>query len=225
MLESIFTQAGALTLANVLAASAAALILGLIIACIYMLNDNYTKNFVITLSLLPALVGIVIMLVNGELGTSVAILGAFGLVRFRSLPGSSKEIAFIFFAMAVGLATGMGFIVFAAIITVMIGLVFTLLNKLNFGGSTKSEKKELRITIPEDLDYTGVFDDLFEEYTSFHDLHRVKTTNMGSMFELFYSIKLKDATKEKAFIDDLRCRNGNLTIILNKAERNPDLYL
>lgn len=190
-----------------------------------MLNDNYTKNFVITLSLLPALVGIVIMLVNGELGTSVAILGAFSLVRFRSLPGSSKEIAFIFFAMAVGLATGMGFIVFAAIITVMIGLVFTLLNKLNFGGSTKSEKKELRITIPEDLDYTGIFDDLFEEYTSFHDLHRVKTTNMGSMFELFYSIKLKDATKEKAFIDDLRCRNGNLTIILNKAERNPDLYL
>lgn len=225
MLESIFTQAGALTLANVLTASAAALILGLIIACIYMLNDNYTKNFVITLSLLPALVGIVIMLVNGELGTSVAILGSFSLVRFRSLPGSSKEIAFIFFAMAVGLATGMGFIVFAAIITVMIGLVFTLLNKLNFGGSTKSEKKELRITIPEDLDYTGIFDDLFEEYTSFHDLHRVKTTNMGSMFELFYSIKLKDATKEKAFIDDLRCRNGNLTIILNKAERNPDLYL
>ena len=224
MLESIFTEAGALTLTNVLLSAGVALVLGLIIACVYMLNDNHTKSFVITLTLLPTLVGIVIMLVNGELGTSVAIVGAFSLVRFRSIPGSSKEIAFIFFAMAIGLATGMGFITFAAIMTVIISLVFLLLNKLNFGGS-KVVQKELRVTIPEDLDYTGIFDDLFEKYTTYHDLFKVKMTNMGSMFDLYYTIKLKDPATEKALIDDIRCRNGNLTIICSKAERNPDLYL
>ena len=224
MLESIFTQTGALTITNVLLASGVALVLGFVIACVYMLNDNHTKSFVITLTLLPILVGIVIMLVNGELGTSVAIVGAFSLVRFRSIPGSSKEIAFIFFAMGIGLATGMGFLTFAAIMTVVISLVFTILNKLNFGGSN-TVQKELRVTIPEDLDYTGIFDDLFEEYTSFHDLHKVKMTNMGSMFDLYYTIKLKDPAKEKALIDNIRCRNGNLTIICSKAERNPDLYL
>ncbi len=224
MLESIFTQASALTITNVLLASGVALVLGFIIACVYMLNDNHTKSFVITLTLLPILVGIVIMLVNGELGTSVAIVGAFSLVRFRSIPGSSKEIAFIFFAMGIGLATGMGFLTFAAIMTVVISIVFTILNKLNFGDS-KVLQKELRVTIPEDLDYTGIFDDLFEEYTTSHDLYKVKMTNMGSLFELYYTIKLKDPANEKALIDNIRCRNGNLTIICSKAERNPDLYL
>lgn len=224
MFDSIIKSTEGLTLTNVLLCTGVALILGLFIAFIYMLGERHTKNFVITLTLLPLLVGIVIMLVNGELGTSVAIVGAFSLVRFRSLPGTSKEIAFIFFAMAIGLATGMGFLAFAALMTIIISVVYLVLNKLNFGNSRHIEK-ELRITIPEDLDYTGIFDDLFEEYTNSHELNKVKTTNMGSMFDLHYAIELKDESKEKEFIDALRCRNGNLTIICSKSERNPDLYL
>lgn len=224
MFDSIIKSTEGLTLTNVLLCTGVALILGLFIAFIYMLGEIHTKNFVITLTLLPLLVGIVIMLVNGELGTSVAIVGAFSLVRFRSLPGTSKEIAFIFFAMAIGLATGMGFLAFAALMTIIISVVYLVLNKLNFGNN-KHIEKELRVTIPEDLDYTGIFDDLFEEYTNSHELNKVKTTNMGSMFDLHYSVELKDESKEKEFIDALRCRNGNLTIICSKSERNPDLYL
>ncbi|MBQ9765783.1 MAG: DUF4956 domain-containing protein [Lachnospiraceae bacterium] len=225
MLESIFSQTETLTLTNVLLSSGAALFLGFIIACVYILSDtDRTKSFVITLTLLPALVGIVIVLVNGELGTSVAIVGAFSLVRFRSIPGSSKEIAFIFFAMAIGLAAGMGFITFAALMTVIISIIFLVLNKLNFG-ATKTVQKQLRVTIPEDLDYTGVFDDIFEEFTSSCELTKVKTTNMGSMFDLYYTLRLKDATQEKALIDKIRCRNGNLTIVCSTIAKNPELFL
>ena len=224
MLESIFSTSESLTLANVMLCSGAALILGLIIACVYMASKNYSKNFVITLTLLPLLVGIVIMLVNGELGTSVAIVGAFSLVRFRSIPGTAREIAFIFFAMGIGLATGMGFLLFAAIMTVIISLAYLLLDKLNFGVN-KKVRKQLRITIAEDLNYTEVFDDIFEKYTSYNELEKIKTTNMGSMFDLYYIVELKDASKEKEMIDDIRCRNGNLTIICGKVEKVPDLYL
>ena len=224
MLESIFSTSESLTLANVMLCSGAALILGLIIACVYMASKNYSKNFVITLTLLPLLVGIVIMLVNGELGTSVAIVGAFSLVRFRSIPGTAREIAFIFFAMGIGLATGMGFLLFAAIMTVIISLAYLLLDKLNFGVS-KKVRKQLRITIAEDLNYTEVFDDIFEKYTSYNELEKIKTTNMGSMFDLYYIVELKDASKEKEMIDEIRCRNGNLTIICGKVEKTPDLYL
>ncbi len=224
MLESILSTSETLTLTNVLLCAGVALILGLIIACVYMSSKNYTKNFVITLTLLPLLVGIVIMMVNGELGTSVAIVGAFSLVRFRSIPGTAREIAFIFFAMGIGLATGMGFLLFAAIMTVIISLAYLLLDKLNFGVS-KKVRKQLRITIAEDLNYTEVFDDIFEKYTSYNELEKIKTTNMGSMFDLYYLVELKDATKEKEMIDDIRCRNGNLTIICGKVEKTPDLYL
>lgn len=155
------------------------------------------------------------MLVNGNLGTSVAVLGTFSLVRFRSVPGSSKEIAIIFFAMAVGLATGTGFLTFAAMITVMIGLVFFVLGKFSFGESKENEK-DLRITIAEHIDYTEIFEDIFKEYTSKYKLQRVKTTNLGSMYELEYHITLKDVKKEKEMIDSIRCRNGNLTVICGR---------
>lgn len=224
MLESILSTSETLTLTNVLLCAGVALILGFVIACVYMSSKNYTKNFVITLTLLPLLVGIVIMMVNGELGTSVAIVGAFSLVRFRSIPGTAREIAFIFFAMGIGLATGMGFLLFAAIMTVIISLAYLLLDKLNFGVS-KKVRKQLRITIAEDLNYTEVFDDIFEKYTSYNELEKIKTTNMGSMFDLYYIVELKDASKEKEMIDDIRCRNGNLTIICGKVEKVPDLYL
>ena len=147
----------------------------------------------------------------------MAVLGAFSLVRFRSVPGSSKEISSIFFAMVVGLATGMGYITYAILITVIIGVVFFILSKANIGDS-KNQKKELKVTIPENLDYTDIFDDIFIKYTKSNVLSRVKTTNLGSMYELSYEIEMLNPTKEKEMIDEIRCRNGNLTIIRGRVQ-------
>lgn len=204
-----------LSITNALICTGAALICGLIIALVYMIHSTYTKSFVISLVLLPALIGVIIMMVNGNLGTSVAVLGAFSLVRFRSVPGSSKEITSIVFAMAVGLATGMGYVTFAGLITVLVSLVLFLLSRTPFG-ETRSAR-ELRVLIPEDLDYTAVFEDIFAQYTRTHQLNKIKTTNLGSMFDLYYHITLKDPAQEKALIDALRCRNGNLTIVCNHS--------
>jgi uncharacterized membrane protein YhiD involved in acid resistance len=195
-----------------------AIIMGVVIAFTYMKSESYTKNFVITLVLLPVLVQTVIMLVNGNLGTGIAVVGAFSLVRFRSIPGSSREISFIFFAMAVGLATGMGFLTFAAIVTVIVCAAFFLLLKTSFGDNTHTNDRKLRITIPENLDYTDVFNDILEKFTKKASLEKVKLTNLGSMFELHYNITLKDVKEEKEFIDEIRCRNGNLTIICCRSQ-------
>ena len=191
-------------------------LLGFVIAGAYMLQGKYNKNFVVTIVLLPALVQSVIMLVNGNLGTSVAVMGAFSLVRFRSLPGSSREISTIFFAMVVGLATGMGFITYACMITLFISVGMVVLSKSNFG-MAKNATCSLKITIPENIDYTQIFDDIFEQYTKAYILNRVKTTNMGSMYELEYSIALKEEQSQKEFIDAIRCRNGNLTVMCGRA--------
>lgn len=206
---------GNLTMQNGLLCTVVSVALGILIALIYMQQGNYSKNFVVTLAMMPVLVQVVIMMVNGNVGTSVAVLGTFGLVRFRSVPGTSREIANIFFAMAVGLATGMGYLTFAVAMVVVIGGMFLLLGKTSFG-ERKYDEKDLRITIAEDLDYTDIFEDIFAEYTSKCSLEQVKTTNLGSMYELKYHITLKDAKKEKEMIDQLRCRNGNLTIICGK---------
>ena len=210
-----------LSVTNALICLIVSLVLGLVIAFTYMSSDKYSKNFVVTLVLMPILVQLVIMLVNGNLGTGVAVMGAFGLVRFRSVPGSSKEISFIFFAMAIGIATGMGFVTFAIAVTAIICLVFFILYKTSFG-DTKESERNLKITIPEDLDYTQVFDDLFEKYAKLAYLEKVKTTNLGSMFELHYNITLKNPADEKAFIDDIRCRNGNLTIVCSRKQSQND---
>ena len=186
-----------------------------LISAAYGIQGTCSKNFMVTLVLLPVLVQMIIMLVNGNLGTSVAVLGAFSLVRFRSVPGSSKEMAVIFFAMAAGLATGMGFLSFAVLMTAIIGGVFLLLEKTRFGES-KRERKNLRVTIAEHLDYTEIFDDIFRQYTDQCDLQRVKTTNLGSMYELEYHIVLKDLRREKEMLDAIRCRNGNLTVICGR---------
>lgn len=206
---------GSMTIQNALLCAAVSLVLGVFIAVIYMAQGAYNKNFVVTLAILPVLVQVVIMLVNGNLGTSVAVLGTFSLVRFRSVPGSSKDIASIFFAMAIGLATGTGFLVFAAVMTVVIGTAFLIMGKTSFG-ERKMDEKDLRITIAENLDYTEIFEDIFKKYTSKCYLQKVKTTNLGSMYELEYHITLKDVKKEKEMIDAIRCRNGNLTIICGR---------
>lgn len=216
MFTSILSSVeGNLTMQNGLLCTVVSVVLGVLIAVIYMQQGNYSKNFVVTLAMMPVLVQVVIMLVNGNVGTSVAVLGTFGLVRFRSVPGTSREIANIFFAMAVGLATGMGYLTFSVAMVVVIGGMFLLLGKTSFG-ERKYNEKDLRITIAEDLDYTNIFEDIFAEYTSKSSLEQVKTTNLGSMYELKYHITLKDAKKEKEMIDQLRCRNGNLTIICGK---------
>lgn len=222
MFTSVLNSAvGSLTISNALLCIFTALILGLIIAFTYMLCTEYSKSFVVTLVLLPALVQIVIMMVNGNLGTGVAVLGAFSLVRFRSIPGRSMEIGSIFFAMAVGLAIGMGYITFAVAATMILCLAFFLLLKTNFG-EKKDEEKELKVTIPENLDYTEVFNDIFERFTKKVSLERVKTTNLGSMYELKYNIVLKNISKEKTLIDEIRCRNGNLNIVCSRQQSSRD---
>lgn len=195
------------------------LILGLVMALAYMYRTRYTKSFVITLALLPCVVCIVIMLVNGNVGTGVAVAGAFSLVRFRSVPGTAKEICTLFLAMGAGLIAGMGYLGFAVLFTVILCAVFMLYSRLDFGSAKNAAiYKTITITIPENLNYSDIFDDIFAEYTASHDLVRVKTTNMGSMFSLTYHIRLRDATKEKEMIDQLRCRNGNLEITVSKQE-------
>lgn len=199
----------------------ASIAFGLIIAFVYSFRNSTSKSFVMTLALLPAIVQVVIMLVNGSIGAGIAVMGAFNLVRFRSVPGSAKEICSIFLAMAVGLATGMGYLLLAGILVVVICAIQLIFSFIKIGDKT-SVKKELRITIPESLDYTGVFDELFEQYTKSNELVEVKTANMGSLYKLRYIVILKDQSQEKQFIDDLRCRNGNLEISCCRAAFNQE---
>ena len=199
------------------------LVLGLIMAFAYMHKSRYTKSFVMTLALLPAVVCVVIMMVNGNIGAGVAVAGAFSLVRFRSAPGTAKEICMLFLAMGTGLITGMGYLGFAVIFTLIMCLLTMLYNMLDLGAKANADSyKSFRITIPEDLDYTDVFEPLFKEYTDSCELVRVKTTNMGSMFRLTYNVVLKDSGKEKELIDKLRIRNGNLEITVSRQETKED---
>lgn len=199
----------------------ASLILGLLLAVIHMYKNRYSKSFVATLAILPAIVCVVIMAVNGNIGAGVAVAGAFSLVRFRSAPGTAKEIGALFLAMTAGLLTGMGYILYAALFTAIIGMVILIYQALGFGDGKGDElKKSLRVTIPEDLDYTGVFDEVFEKYTTDHKLVSSKTSNMGSMFKLTYDVTLKTADIEKEFIDKLRCRNGNLEISISALQQS-----
>lgn len=213
MFNSIF---GEMNIVSFLICTCASFVLGLLGALIYMYRNTYSKNFAITLVLLPSVVQVVIMMVNGNVGTGVAVMGAFGLVRFRSAPGGAKEICSIFLAMAIGLACGMGYIAIAAVFLAAYGIAAVILNTTSFAES-ESAQRELKVTIPESLDYTGIFDDLFEEYTNKSVLSRVKTTNMGSLYELTYSIVIKNSAKEKEMIDKIRCRNGNLNIVCGRV--------
>lgn len=217
MLETIFSSItqNSITPAGFFICTGCSLLLGFLLAAAYQFKNSYSSSFVLTLALLPAIVQVIMMLVNGNLGTGVAVMGAFSLIRFRSAPGTAREILAIFSAMAVGLATGVGYIGIAAVFAVILVAV-TLLYTLTGFGSGVSRKRELKITIPESLDYTEVFDDLFERYTKCHRLNKVKTSNLGSLFQLYYSVELKSEQQEKAFLDELRCRNGNLDIICSR---------
>ena len=191
------------------------LAIGLVMALSYMYRTRYTKSFVITVALLPTVVSIVIMMVNGNIGAGLAVAGTFALVRFRSVPGSAKEITGLFMTVAIGLACGMGYVGCAAIFFVIMAVLVLALGKLRFGETGRAHR-QLKITIPENLDYEGLFDDLFEKYTVSHEMTKVRTTNMGTLYELTYDIRLKDVTVSKAFVDEIRCRNGNLNIICGR---------
>ena len=211
-----------ITLSSFLICLGVSLVLGFVVAYMHKKTTKSNKNFVTTLFVLPALVTTVILLVNGNLGTSVAVLGAFSLIRFRSIPGNSKEILSVFFAMAIGLACGVGYIGFAAIFTIVISFVIVLLNVLNFGEDTRYTKM-LKVLIPEDLDYMQVFNDIFNDYVDTYEMVSAKTVNMGSIFELTYRVNLKKNINEKEFIDKLRVRNGNLKIVLSHPLTDQEL--
>lgn len=217
--QSILTST--LTPATFFICTAVSVVLGLLIALCYMKTcKKHNAGFVTTIALLPAVVQIVIMLVNGNLGAGVAVAGAFSLVRFRSIPGTAREICMIFIALAAGLATGMGYLAFAVCFVIVTALLALIYAKLGLGEKASKGKKSLVIVIPETLNYTEVFDDLFKEYTESNELVSVKTTNMGSLFKLSYEVKLKEASREKEFIDALRTRNGNLEIQCAKLPDN-----
>ena len=216
MLSSIITGTE-ITLSAFFICTAVSLVLGVAAAALsmYKAKSKYSQSYILTLAMLPALVQIVIMMVNGNIGAGVAVAGAFGLIRFRSAPGTAKEIGMLFLTTAVGLATGMGYVAVAAVFFVIIAAFTLLLTALGFGARA-SDERELRITIPENLDYDGLFDDLFRKYTRSADLDRVKTTNMGTLYELSYKITLREGASVKAFLDELRTRNGNLNIICGR---------
>ncbi len=225
MLDNIFRglfdsdYVAVISVSDFLLCMGCSLALGLVMALSYMWRSRYTKSFVITLALLPAVVCVVIMLVNGNVGTGVAVAGAFSLVRFRSVPGTAKEICALFLAMGAGLIAGMGYLGYAALFTIVMCAAYIIYSLLDFGTKRNAELyKALSVTIPEDIDYTNVFDDIFKKYTGSYELVHVKTTNMGSMFKLTYHVTLIDPAKEKEMIDELRCRNGNLEITVSRQE-------
>lgn len=217
LFESIFSESRGIV--NVIIMVAVAIVVGFAFAWMSFYKTKSSKSFFITAAVLPLIVAIVIMLVNGNLGIGVAVAGAFSLVRFRSATGTAKEICIIFVAMALGLALGMGYIAYAVIFCIISGGILMLFGRFNFWEHKVNVcDKVVKITIPEDLDYTNAFDDVFSNYLNKYELIRVKSTNMGSMFKLTYKVELKDAKNEKKFIDTLRCRNGNLEIVVDRED-------
>lgn len=211
-----------LTLTSFLICTGVSLLLGVGTALVAGYRSRSTQSLAVTLAILPAVVQAVIMLVNGSIGAGIAVAGAFSLVRFRSAPGTAREIAAIFLAMAIGLATGMGYVGLAALLFLILAGAMLALTVLRFG-QKEDAGRILKTTIPEDLDYDGLFDDLFERYTTAHTLEKVKTTNMGTLYELRYRITLRQEPVPKVFLDELRCRNGNLNITCCREESHESL--
>lgn len=220
MLNQLITDSvinGVVTVPSFLICVLTALALGLLTALVFTAHSYHTGSLAISLALLPPVVAVVIMLVNGNVGAGLAVAGTFALVRFRSVPGSAREITGLFMSVSLGLACGMGYVGLAALFFVIMGATVLILGKLRFGEGSRA-LRQLKITIPENLDYEELFDDLFEKYTLSHELVRVKTTNMGTLYELCYEVRLKGAGISKAFLDEIRCRNGNLTVICGREK-------
>jgi len=210
-----------LAIGNLVICTLCSLALGCVIAGVYMFRNQYSKSLAITLVFIPATVQIIIMLTSGNIGAGVGAAGAFNLMRFRSIPGKARDIGCLFFAMAIGLVMGMGFLFYAFVFVLLIGGFSMLLTLMKFG-HVETEDRVLRITIPENLDYDGLFDDVFAKYAQSVELDKVRTSNMGSLYELTYSVRLKSPSVPKEFLDELRCRNGNLNILISRERRGEE---
>lgn len=214
---SVFGTADSLvagvTSAEFLLCCLASLVLGAVSAAVYTFRNDYTKSFVVTLALLPLIVQAVITLVNGNLGAGIAVMGVFNLVRFRSIPGSAKDIGSVFFAMAIGLACGMGFLTLAVLFTVIVSVANVAYSASPFGKQAEPAKT-LTVSVPEDLEFSGMFDDVLAAFTKSHELIEIRTTNMGSLYQIQYRIRMREAGQEKQMIDAIRCLNGNLRVTL-----------
>ena len=216
MFNSIFDiNATGLEITSALIAAGVALLLGIVLAITHSKTSQTTKGMMVTLAVLPVLVMAVMIMINGNLGTSIAILGAFSLIRFRSIAGRAKDLLAIFAAMMIGLACGMGHVLFATII-MAIYVVATVLFTYTKLLEPDHHERVLKIVIPEDLDYEDVFEDVFSKYTSRHRLVRMKTMNMGSLYKLTYDIKMRNGVKEKEFLDEIRVKNMNLKVLLSE---------
>lgn len=220
MFESMLQGASAagtqVTLTGLLACVAASLAIGVAISLAYMWRERYTRSFVLALAMLPAIVCVTIAMVNGNIGAGVAVTGAFSLVRFRSAPGTGRDIAFVFLAMCAGLVAGMGYALLAATVTAVIGGAYLALSAIGLGGRPDGER-ELRVTVPESLDYVGLLDDALDAHTARHELVSVRTGAMGTMYKLTYAIRSMGAAEDKALIDEIRCRNGNLEVSMSRG--------
>ena len=213
MLNSVISTN--ISLGSFLICELSAVVLGILSAAVFTFHSRHTDSVTLSIALLPPIVALIIMLVNGNIGAGLAVAGTFALVRFRSLPGSAKEITGLFFSVAVGLACGMGFVGFAAIFFVIMSAFLLLMEKSRFGQSHPN-MRQLKISVPENLDYDELFEDLLEKYTSSHELTRVHTTNMGTLYELVYEVEMRDGSQSRAFMDAIRCRNGNLGVSLGR---------
>ncbi|KNY29993.1 DUF4956 domain-containing protein [Pseudobacteroides cellulosolvens] len=221
MIDEIFNMAEinvTLNFTTALLTIFTAFVLGIVISFTFMKTNNKgassPQGFSLTLVMLPPIIAIIILLIGNNVARAFGLSGAFAIIRFRSAAGDPKDISYVLFAMAAGLSCGSGFFGYAALFTAILCLFMVVLNKMNFGVSNVTSKL-LKITIPEDLDYQGVFDDVFEKYTTSYELRKIKTTDLGTLFELVYSVKMKEDINQKEFLDALRCRNGNLNIILS----------
>lgn len=200
-------------------------ILGFIVSAVYMISSKskkYSANFACTLVVLPVIVTAIIMLIGSDIAKAISLGGVFALVRFRSVPGDSKDIVSVFYCMSVGLACGMGYVVFATFLAAVIAVLYIVLSYAKYG-EKKSTLKQLKVTIPEDINYKGLFDDLFEDYTIKATLVKVRTINLGTLYELTYELYMKDDIEEKEFLDSIRCRNNNLNISLNRISDRSDM--
>ena len=228
MLETIInsTDGTSFTLTNTLIVITAAIILGFLISLVYMRTTKkagYSPSFTVTLIMLPVIISIIILLVGNNVARAFSLAGAFSLIRFRSAPGEPKDIAYVFFTLAVGLCCGMGYIGYAIIFTIILCLVMLILDVTRFA-MPKTKAMSLKIIVPEDLNYEGVFDEILNSYTTNYKIESIRTRVFGALFELNYSIHLLEEANQKQFIDALRCRNGNLNITLTINSQNEKVY-
>ena len=227
MIETIIssTTGESFTLTNSLLVIVTSIILGLLISVVYIKtnnNSNHNSGFITTLVMLPVIISIIILLVGNNVARAFSLAGAFSIIRFRSAPGQPKDIAYVFFTLAIGLTCGMGYITYAVLFTIILSAVMVGLHLTKFA-EQKSKTMQLKITVPEDLNFEGVFEDVLENYTASYNIEKIRTRDFGSLFELTYLINLKPEVNQKSFIDELRCRNGNLNITLTLSSNYSDM--